>query len=120
MPIAHSPRTVIDCPDHAALAQFYAELLGWEAVVEDDEWAEARAGDGRRIAFQHVNNFAPPLWPGQQHPQQMHIDVSVADLDDAETAVLAMGATKHADQPGESFRVFLDPAGHPFCLCREP
>jgi hypothetical protein len=26
------------------------------------------------------------------------------------------GATKHEHQPGMSFRVFLDPAGHPFCL----
>ena len=32
-------------------------------------------------------------------------------------AVLGLGATKHDHQPGTSFRVFLDPAGHPFCLC---
>jgi len=50
-------------------------------------------------------------------PQQMHLDVIVDDLDVAETAVLALGATKHEHQPGTSFRVFLDPAGHPFCLC---
>ncbi|WP_346434207.1 VOC family protein [Phytohabitans maris] len=29
----------------------------------------------------------------------------------------SIGATKHPHQPGTSFRVFLDPAGHPFCLC---
>ena len=29
-----------------------------------------------------------------------------------------LGATKHDHQPKpDSFRVFLDPAGHPFCLC---
>ena len=32
-------------------------------------------------------------------------------------AVLDLGATRHEHQPGTSFRVFLDPAGHPFCLC---
>ena len=47
----------------------------------------------------------------------MHLDVMVEDLDEAEPMVLALGATKHEHQPGTSFRVFLDPAGHPFCLC---
>jgi hypothetical protein len=47
----------------------------------------------------------------------MHLDVIVDDLDAAEAAVLSLGATKHEHQPGTSFRVFLDPAGHPFCLC---
>jgi hypothetical protein len=47
----------------------------------------------------------------------MHLDVIVDDLDAAEAAVIDLGATKHPDQPGASYRVFLDPAGHPFCLC---
>jgi hypothetical protein len=47
----------------------------------------------------------------------MHIDVMVDDLDAGESAVLGLGATKHEHQPGTTFRVFLDPAGHPFCLC---
>jgi len=50
-------------------------------------------------------------------PQQAHLDVIVDDIAAAETAVLDLGATKHEHQPGTSFRVFLDPAGHPFCLC---
>lgn len=47
----------------------------------------------------------------------MHLDVIVDDLDNAEADVLGLGATRHESQPGTSFRVFLDPAGHPFCLC---
>lgn len=46
----------------------------------------------------------------------MHLDFDVDDLDAAESAVLAMGATKHDHQPGTTYRVFLDPAGHPFSL----
>jgi hypothetical protein len=30
--------------------------------------------------------------------------------------VLTIGARKAEVQPGETFRVFLDPVGHPFCL----
>jgi len=47
----------------------------------------------------------------------MHLDLIVADLDEGESAVIALGATKAGVQPGTKFRVFLDPAGHPFCLC---
>ena len=47
----------------------------------------------------------------------MHIDVVVEDLDIAESEVLKLGATRADHQPGTTFRVFLDPAGHPFCLC---
>jgi hypothetical protein len=47
----------------------------------------------------------------------MHLDVIVDDLEAAEAAVLELGAIKHERQPSTSFRVFLDPAGHPFCLC---
>ena len=47
----------------------------------------------------------------------MHLDVVVGDLDAGEAAVIELGTIKHDHQPGTTFRVFLDPAGHPFCLC---
>jgi predicted enzyme related to lactoylglutathione lyase len=116
--IARSPELVIDCPDPAALADFYARLLDWSVQVDDDgSWAEARSGDGQVLSFQRVPDHRPPEWPGQAVPQQMHLDVVVDDLDAAEAATIELGATKHAEQPGTTFRVFLDPAGHPFCLC---
>ena len=42
---------------------------------------------------------------------------SVAALDCVDP-LLAIGATKAEHQPSTSFRVFLDPAGHPFCLVK--
>ncbi|WP_160150243.1 VOC family protein [Nonomuraea solani] len=62
----------------------------------------------------------PPRWPDPGRPQQIHLDLDVADLDEAEARAIEIGATKHEHQPSEDdeFRVFLDPAGHPFCLCR--
>ena len=116
MAIARFPSIVIDCPDAAAAASFYAALLDWNAEISPN-WADVRAEYGQCISFQQVADYTPPRWPGQQVPQQMHLDVIVDDLDAAETAVLELGATKHEHQPGETFRVFLDPAGHPFCLC---
>jgi hypothetical protein len=116
MAIARFPSIVIDCPDAAALAAFYVALLDWKAEVKPD-WADIRADYGQCISFQQVDPYTPPRWPAQEVPQQMHLDVIVDDLDAAEVAVLELGATKHEHQPGTSFRVFLDPAGHPFCLC---
>jgi predicted enzyme related to lactoylglutathione lyase len=115
MAIARFPSFVIDCPDPGTMAAFYAALLGWKAEVSDD-WADVR-GDGQCISFQQVDPYTPPQWPGQQVPQQVHLDVIVDDLDTGEAAVLELGAVKHEHQPGTKFRVFLDPAGHPFCLC---
>ncbi|WP_146792630.1 VOC family protein [Agrococcus baldri] len=120
MAIARNPMTVIDCPDPQALAQFYASLLDWKVDPESDEgWATIGDGGGRELSFQRVeSDYRAPDWPGQEVPQQLHIDVDVDDLDEAEAAVLELGATKHDHQPGQSFRVFLDPAGHPFCLVK--
>ena len=118
MAIARFPGLVIDCPDPAALASFYGAMLDWKVEASaDSDWAEIRADDGQCISFQQVEGYTPPRWPGQEVPQQTHLDVIVDDLDVAEAAVFELGATKHEHQPGTSFRVFLDPAGHPFCLC---
>jgi predicted enzyme related to lactoylglutathione lyase len=116
MAIARFPSFVIDCPDAGALATFYGAMLDWTVDTSAD-WAKIRADNGQCIEFQQVADYRPPDWPTQEVPQQMHLDVIVDDLDSAEAAVLELGATKHKHQPSTSFRVFLDPAGHPFCLC---
>jgi predicted enzyme related to lactoylglutathione lyase len=117
MAIARFPSFVLDCDDPARLATFYAALLDWNVRL-DDGWAEIRnATRDQCLGFQQVEAYRPPQWPGQDVPQQMHIDVMVDDLDVAEQAVLELGATRAEHQPGTTFRVFLDPAGHPFCLC---
>jgi hypothetical protein len=118
MAIGRFPSIVIDCPGAGALAAFYGTLLDWKAEVSPG-WGEVRAEYGQCITFQQVEAYPRPEWPAQDVPQQMHLDVIVDDLDAAEAAVLALGATRHEHQPGTAFRVYLDPAGHPFCLCTE-
>lgn len=107
---------VIDCPDPRALAAFYERLSGLERVEDTDEWVTLETG-GARVAFQRVERYVPPRWPDPGAPQQMHLDVVVDDLDVAEEQVLALGATllEGSDKP-IGFRVYADPAGHPFCL----
>lgn len=116
MAIARYPSLVIDCPDPVALATFYGAILDWP-VTPQEYGAQINADYGDSIGFQRVDGYSAPVWPGQERPQQMHVDVVVDDLDAAEKAVVELGATRHEHQPGTTFRVFLDPAGHPFCLC---
>jgi catechol 2,3-dioxygenase-like lactoylglutathione lyase family enzyme len=106
----------IDAPDAVALARFYAELMEMELAYEGPEGALV-SGGGRSVMFQQVATYTPPRWPDPAAPQQGHLDITVDDLDAAEALALRLGATR---LPGgdDEFRVFADPAGHPFCLCR--
>lgn len=107
---------VIDCADPRALASFYEELLGMQRVQDDAGWVViGTSPDQPGIAFARVPDYQPPTWPGGPRPQQRHFDVRVDDLDDAESQVLALGAAR-LPGGGETFRVFADPVGHPFCL----
>ncbi len=111
-------KTVLDCPDPPALARFYAAVLGLEVVEDDPDFTViGRAPGWREVAFQRADPWVPPTWPGGDVPQQAHLDVRVDDVDAAERAVLALGA-RVAGPPDDTrgFRVYLDPAGHPFCL----
>ena len=114
---AHAEVLALDVGDDDARNLAVTDSLSRLKTEISSDWADIRAEHGQCISFQQVEGYAPPRWPGQEVPQQMHLDVIVDDLDAAEAAVLDLGATKHEHQPGTSFRVFLDPAGHPFCLC---
>ncbi|MFR9676655.1 VOC family protein [Streptomyces sp. TR06-5] len=120
MALATLGATVLDCPDPRALAEFYARVLD-RTVEGGDDWYEAVGPDGRRLAFQQVEGYVPPQWPGTGGSQQFHLDLDVPKerMAEAEEEVLALGARLvQGDDGGKrGFRVYLDPVGHPFCLC---
>ena len=73
---------------------------------------------GSTLNFQTVENYSAPQWPGQEHPQQFHLDFRVPDLEAAVAHATSLGATVAEGQPeGTTWQVMLDPDGHPFCLC---
>jgi catechol 2,3-dioxygenase-like lactoylglutathione lyase family enzyme len=112
---------VLDAPDARELAHFYQRLLGWTIFNESDGWVDLAPSEnaGYNLAFATEKNYARPVWPTVAGEPQMslHLDLEVDDLDAGEAAVVGLGATRAEHQPGTTFRVFLDPAGHPFCLC---
>jgi catechol 2,3-dioxygenase-like lactoylglutathione lyase family enzyme len=112
----------VEAPDPAALARFYAELLGWPVVHEEPGTAVVGAPGGASfLVFQQAVGYRPPVWPpveGEQRPM-VHLDFQVGDLGTAVAEALALGAREASAQPQDNVRVLLDPAGHPFCLVRD-
>lgn len=115
--IGRLEKTVVDCPDPRMLADFYAAVLGMQVLEDEPDWVViGREPHMRELAFQRVDPYRRPQWPDHEHPQQLHLDISVEDFDSATAAVLALGAVRRPGAPETGYRVFEDPAGHPFCL----
>ena len=120
MAIASFSLVALDCPDPLALAEFYRGIVGGEIkkASADDDWVRLQVANGSDIGFQLDAGYRAPDWP-EGLPQQAHLDFDVADLDEGERAVIELGARKTAVQPEpDEWRVFLDPAGLPFCLVK--
>jgi predicted enzyme related to lactoylglutathione lyase len=110
---------VLDAARPAELARFYAQLLDRPIVRVDGGWHDIDLAGGLTLSIQHAPDHRPPTWPEWDVPQQLHLDLVVDDLDAAERRALEAGA-RRARQPADAdgrFRVMIDPAGHPFCLC---
>ncbi len=124
---------VLDTTDARALAEFYRSLLGL-AYRDGDEpppagspdergadWLVLR-GDGVSLAFQQVAELPAATWPDGPVPQQVHLDLTVASVDELgeqHARALALGAVHlldRSDDPDEPLHVYADPAGHPFCI----
>jgi hypothetical protein len=121
--VARFRSVVLDCPDPLALAQFYAAIVGGTPRVEEVDWVVLETPGVPRLTFQQAPGFTPPEWPrADRNSQQFHIDLDAGstwqEIDAAEREVLALGARLLHAEDKEDFRVYADPAGHPFCLCR--
>ena len=126
--------TVLDATDVRGLAEFYRKLLGLQyrpgdeppadGSADDNDWLVLTNADGaRQLAFQAVPALPRVTWPDASGvAQQLHLDLSVPDrqaLELQRERALELGAEllrDRSDDPEESFYVFADPAGHPFCI----
>jgi predicted enzyme related to lactoylglutathione lyase len=110
---------VLDTDDPPRMAEFYTALLGWQVQRADDDWITIAGEGGARMAFQLALDHRPPTWPDNEVPQQSHLDLAVDDLVTTAAYVEAIGGRRvEGPDKSEDFLVFLDPSGHPFCLCR--
>ena len=110
---------VLDSPDAQELAAFYRRLLGWTVEQDEPGWVKLSApGGGPGLSFQTEAAYVRPTWPAGPGDQQMmlHLDIGVDDLGAAGAHAVAAGAVLAEYQPQDDVRVYLNPAGHPFCL----
>jgi Glyoxalase-like domain len=114
--IARLAAVSLDSNDPPALAAFYRELLDLEVMFETEDFV-ALKGAGILLTMQRVADHRPPDWPEGEVPKQLHLELAVTDLDGAEAEAVALGAVKadHQSAP-DTWRVLIDPAGHPFCI----
>ncbi|MDH6463368.1 hypothetical protein M2302_003556 [Micromonospora sp. A200] len=126
---------VLDCTDARSLAEFYRALLGLvyrpgdeppEAGQADErgrDWLVLRIPDGApQLAFQQVDELPETTWPENRVPQQLHLDLTVASVEELQVQherVMRLGGRlryDRSDDPDEPLRVYADLAGHPFCI----
>lgn len=106
----------LDCADPVGLGAFWAELLGGQVTFSNEEFAAVKT-DRMWLAATRVEDYLAPTWPEGPVPKQVHLDLAVDDLGQAAERAVALGAVRAETQPApDRFLVFLDPAGHPFCL----
>ena len=128
-------QVVLDCEDARSLAEFYRQLLGLVYRPGDEppepgrvdepghDWLVLRTPEGvPQLAFQQVAHLPEATWPDEPIPQQMHLDLTVASVEDLQVQherVLHLGGRvlhDRSNDPVEPLRVYADPAGHPFCI----
>jgi catechol 2,3-dioxygenase-like lactoylglutathione lyase family enzyme len=128
-------QVVLDATDPRVTAEFWRQLLGLvyrpgherPPAGQDDpaggDWLNLRDPDGTpRLAVQKVPSLPRTTWPDHEVPQQLHLDLLVDDVDELDAVherVLGLGGQLRLDRsedPDEPLRVYVDPAGHTFCV----
>lgn len=112
---------MVDCHDEQPLQTFYGGLLGRERCRLSGR-PGVRSASGVGFLFAEEADDLRPTWPEQPGKQQkqMHFDFRVYDIAETVKKAEVLGAQKAAAQfGGRDFVTMPDPAGHPFCLCRE-
>lgn len=104
----------IDCDDASTSAAFWADLLDGEVTYDQDGMAAVQAGS-LTLYFAEIDGFQPAGWPSDT--KQFHLDLRAPDPAAMVDRVTGLGGSVPDFQPGgDRWTVFLDPAGHPFCI----
>jgi hypothetical protein len=88
----------LDCADPVELGEFWANMLGGNAIAVSPDIVAVQTPWGWLTALR-VEDHAPPTWPANDVPEQIHLDLAVADLQQAAAEAERLGARSVADQP---------------------
>ena len=118
MALATLKMVTLDSDDARRDAAFWSAVLGWEVAAVEDAYAMLTGPGGVALGLGTLDDHEAPGWPNEHGSKQFHFDLAVDDLAEAERRCVELGAEVPEDQPGETWRVLIDPGGHPFCLTK--
>jgi predicted enzyme related to lactoylglutathione lyase len=111
----------VDAQDPLALAQFWAEALGWkigEDVNEIEVWIERELGDPKNTGFPDIlflKNSSP-----KTSKNRLHLDLRPANQAAEVARLEKLGAKKidigQSAEPTCTWVVMADPEGNEFCI----
>jgi len=119
---------VIDCHDIAAQARWWAEVLDWRIIYEDDDEVAVIPRDAPTdpLPAERWTSVGPglvfvPVPEGKSTKNRLHIDLAphLGDDRDAEIQrLLDLGATRAdvGQSDGVTWTVLADPEGNEFCV----
>jgi predicted enzyme related to lactoylglutathione lyase len=113
----------VDAQDPLALAQFWAEALGWkigEDVNDIEVWIERELGDPNKTGFPDIlflKNSSP-----KSGKNRLHLDLRPDDQDAEVARLERLGAKKieigQSAEPTCTWVVMADPEGNEFCVLK--
>ncbi|WP_068264184.1 VOC family protein [Janibacter limosus] len=125
----HLYQLSIDAHDHAALARWWADALGWRVDFEDEhecnvvppEHTEDPIDDTATWLTGRTSLVFVPVPEGKTIKNRLHIDLAPhidQDRDAEIEALLAKGATRVdvGQTPDVTWTVLADPEGNEFCV----
>ncbi|WP_233429521.1 VOC family protein [Brevibacterium antiquum] len=113
-PVAKLAMITLDASDAAALGDFWSKVLGWPVAYSDENYAML-TGPSHALGIGTILDYQRPDWPDDGH-KQFHLDLAAEDIEAAATRCVELGAERADPQPGKTWVVLFDPAGHPFCI----
>jgi predicted enzyme related to lactoylglutathione lyase len=105
---------VMDVNDLKACGEFWSQVLGTEILYQDEGYLRlGRRGERPTLLLQRVPER-------HKEKNRVHIDLDVADLDEAVNRVLGFGGRKlrTVTEYGIEWVVMADPDGNEFCLIK--
>lgn len=112
--VARLAMITLDAPEAEPMAHFWSAVLGWPILALTPEYAMLQ-GPAHALGIGTIPDHQRPSWPDDGR-KQFHFDLAVDDLEASAVRCVELGAERVEPQPGETWIVLRDPAGHAFCL----